>query len=42
MEYKPENEDKKIDEVNKNVGMNIEKNDNDIKNKENIKNEEKK
>ena len=42
VEYKPENEDKKIDEVNKNVGMNIEKNDNDIKNKENIKNEEKK
>ena len=42
VEYKPENEDKKIDEVNKNVGMNIEKNDNDIKNKKNIKNEEKK
>ena len=42
VEYKPENEDKKIDEVNKNVGMNVEKNDNDIKNKENNKNEEKK
>ena len=42
VEYKPENEDKKIDGDDKNVCMNIEKNDIDVKNKENNKNEEKK
>ena len=42
MEYKPENEDKKMIEVDKKVCMDIEKNYIDDKNKENNKNEQKK